>query len=451
MRDLAKSVLTLPWAISMFGVQQMANLVSPPSGDRLGGATAALDAVSGTAAQQLDGLLKQTYSLGTGVQNGIVDLMMGKVPNVEFDPGIMMRTVAEMQANPVFQGFMKYGMPPVAWLNSFLASREDAPAVLQEFNNKLYIIQLVTQVHSQLGHDADTQSLGALVERAAQMETFPRLWAVEGLGNYYGDKALREAQGRDPEGLLTNREAASLPSWTMTMLHAGIGMSFAKDILKKLETSSPADDVRAGIARFSALCKNSSQPGYAGAALESLGLATRTLYPRLVPIIDAQLEAVDPELYGYFWHGAGRAMYFEPMNMMPSVNAPWRAVNRLPEETPTDLAYRNALAGICWAITVVNMRHPVVMETFLRHHRAIAESTDAFGNGLTSSLMMRYDTTRDGTHIASFIHYEPQDEIMKESWQTLVTAPCDRALRLTYGELKRQAALEQLFHYRPAA
>lgn len=451
MRDLAKSVLTLPWAISMFGVQQMANLVSPPSGDRLGTTASALDAVSGRAAEQLDGLLKQTYSLGTGVQNGIVDLMMGKVPNVEFDPGVMMRTVAEMQGNPVFQGFMKYGMPPVAWLNSFLASREDAPAVLQEFNNKLYIIQLVTQVHSQFGHEADTLSLSQLVDRAAQMETFPRLWAVEGIGNYYGDKALRDAQGRDPAGLLTTPEANALPSWPMTMLHAGIGMSFAKDVLKKLDTSSPEDAVRAGVARFAALCRNSSQRGYAGAALESLGLATRTLYPRLVPVVDAQLEAVDPDLYGYFWHGVGRAMYFEPMNMMPSVNAPWRAVNRLTEETPTDLAYRNALAGICWAITVVNMRHPIVMETFLRHHRDIAENNDAYRNGLTSSLMMRYDTTRDGTHIASFIHHEPQDEMVKETWQKLVSGPCDQALRVSYGELKRQAALEQLFHYRPTA
>lgn len=447
MRDLAKSVLTLPWAMSMFGVQQMANLVSPSRGERITGTAAAFDAVAAATAAQLDGWMKQTYKVGHGVQNGVVDLMTGQLPDV--DPGVMMRTVAEMQTNPLFQAFMKYGMPPVAWLDSFLVKGQDSSAVLQEFSNKLYVIQLVTQVHSQLGHDADSQTLAALVERAAQMETFPRLWAVEGLGNYYGDKALREADGADPQGLLTGAVAASLPPWTLTMLHAGIGMSFAKDVLKKLDTSSSAEAVRSGVSRFISLCRNSSQPGYAGAALESLGLATRTLYPKLVPIIDAHIASVDPELAGYFWHGAGRAMYFEPMNMLPSANAPWRAVTRLEQDVPNELARRNALAGICWAVTVVNMRHPVVMETFLRHHRDIAENDDAYRNGLTSSLMMRYDTTRDGTSIAPFIHNEPADPDARDAWQRLVMGPCDHALRVTYPALKRQGALEELFHYRP--
>jgi hypothetical protein len=252
---------------------------------------------------------------------------------------------------------------------------------------------------------------------------------VEGIGNYYGDKALEATP--DPVALLTDESTRSLPPWSLTMLHAGIGMSFAKAVLKTLETNSPAEDVRAAIDRFARLCRNSSRQGYAGAALESFGLAARTLYPNLVAAIDREMTAVDPELAGYFWHGVGRAMYFEPMNMLPSVNAPWRAVRRLDQEVPNALARKNALAGICWAITVVNMRQPIVMEAFLRHHGELAEQEDAFRNGLTSSLLMRYDTTRDGTNIAPFIHYQPADADAHAAWKRLLTAPCEHALRNT--------------------
>jgi hypothetical protein len=446
-RELTKSVLTLPWAISMFGVQQVANLVAPPSTGRMAGAAKAFDAVSDVTAQQLDGWLKQTYQVGNGVQRTLVDLMMLRTP--EFDSSALMRMAAEMQSGPMFQAVVKYGMPPVGWLDSFLVARKDAPAVAQEFANKLNIITLVTQVHSQLGlHGVHVEPLSTLVEKAAVLETFPRLWAVEGLGNYIGDKALANSGGSPVVGLLTDANAASLPPWTMTMLHAGIGMSFAKHVLKRIEPTTAPEDVRSAIAEFVTLCKNSSRRGYTGAALESLGLATRTLYPNVLRVIDEHIPVVEPDLQGYFWHGVGRAMYFEPMNMLPSVNAPWRAIRRLDQEAPHDLARKNILSGLSWALTVVNMRNPIVMETFLRHHGDVASQNDAFTNGVTSSMLMRYDTTRDGAWRKPFINYEPRDESVKGAWRTLITGPCDDAIERQYPRLVDNQQLEQLFHYR---
>jgi hypothetical protein len=446
-RDFTKSILALPWTLSMFGVQQVANLVRPPSSEGLSGAASAFDSVAEAAEQQLDGWMKQTYKVGTGVQSTVVDMLMMRFPDL--DSSTIMRMAAQMQSGPVFQAIVKYGMPPVGWTSSLLVPRRDAPAVQQEFANKLYIISLVTQIHGQLGLDhTSSEPLLALVDKVAVMETFPRLWATEGLGNYYGDRALERSGGIDPVALLTDTAAAALPPWTLTMLHAGIGMSFAKDVLAKLEPASPPLAVRAGITRFVSLCRNSSRPGYAGAALESLGLATRTLYPNLITMIDKEIPAVDPAIQGYFWHGAGRAMYFDPMNMLPSVNAPWRAIKRLEKEAPHPLAFNNALSGLAWALTVVNMRDPKVMETFLRHHAELAAANDAFSNGVTSSLMMRYDTTRDDARIAPFVHYRPSDPAVANYWRTLITTPCEQALRVTYAELSQRHALEELFHYR---
>jgi hypothetical protein len=143
-------------------------------------------------------------------------------------------------------------------------------------------------------------------------------------------------------------------------------------------------------------------------------------------------------------------MYFEPLNMLPSANAPWRAILRLDEETPHDLARRNILSGLAWAITVVNMRHPIVMETFLRHHGEPAAKEDAFVNGVTSAMLMRYDTTREDAYIGPFLSHTPKDEALASAWRTVITAPCERALGQTYPELCEAHALGELFHYRPS-
>lgn len=451
MRSFTKSVLTFPWAVSMFGVQQISNLISSPSNKGVADLTAALDDVTHATEQQLAGWAKQTYEIGSTVQRGLVDTMMLKPPSL--DSSAIMRSMAEMQSSPVFQTMVTYVAPPVAWLDSFLVTRGDSAAALQEFSNKLYVIQLVTQVHADFGlDDGNQESVTALVERAASKETFPRLWVVEGIGNYYGDRALAHASGADPQGLLTDAAAASLPPWSLTMLHAGIGMSFAKAVLKGLAPETPGETVRAAIARFVSLCRNSSRGGYAGAALESLGLATRTLYPNLVTVMDREIPQIDTDLHAYFWHGVGRAMYFDPMNMLPSANAPWRMITKLDAEAPHDLAYRNALAGMSWAITVVNMRHSDVMDAFLRHHGALFAQHDVFTDGVTSALLMRYDTTRDDASIEPFIHHQPDPaNPAVEWWRTLITDPCERALQVGYSTLLKAGALEELFHYRPGS
>ena len=450
MRDVLKSALTLPWAISMFGVQQLTNLATSPTSERMAGASAALDSVTDRTAQQLDGWLKQTYKLGTGIQDALVDLMMFRMP--EFDQSTLMHMAAEMQDGPFFEAAVKYGMPPIGWIDSWLVSRRDAPGTSQEFSNKLQIIMLVTHVHAELGLNAKTiDPLGVLVDKVAAMPTFPRVWATEGLGNWFGDVAIARAKGGpDPTGLLTDPQYATLPPWTMTMLHAGIGMSFAKAVLEDLEPTSPVEKLRAALARFARLCRDSSRRGYTGAALESLGLATRTLYPNMLRVLDREMPTVDPDLQGYYWHGAGRAMYFEPAGWLPSVNAPWRMIRRLDQEAPHDQARRNILSGMGWALSIVNMRQPIVMETFLRHHAPLVRAEDGFTNGVISSLMMRYDTTRDDAHISPYIHYEPADPEVASAWRTVITAPCEHALHETYGQLSESGALEQLFHYRPA-
>jgi hypothetical protein len=447
-RELTKSVITLPWALSLFGVQQAANLLSPSATDRFGDVGRALDAVSNAAADHFDGWAKQTYRLGDVVQRTLVDLSMLRMPDIDSD--LLTPMAGAMQSTPLFQTVMKYGMPPVGWVDSMLVPRQDAPAVSQEFSNKLAIVVLATQLQDASGVGARRdEPLAAIVARSAELETFSRLWALEVIGYHAGDRELARS-GAEASGLLVGPETAKLPTWSLTMLHAGVGTSFANFVLKDIARGSTPGAVQHAIARFVALCRASSRRGYAGAAYASLGLTARTRYPHLVRLIDSELPAVEPGLRSYFWHGVGRAIYFEPANLLPSANAPWRGVRGLDEEAPDDAARRNIAAGFMWALTAVNLRHPLVMESFLRHHGSLAKENDAFTSGVVSSILVRYDTTRDDAWIFPFVRHVPAQGDAAAMWRTLITAPCEDALQRTYPRLREAHTLEELFHCRVA-
>lgn len=74
MRELTKSMARYGWAMSIFGLQQMVNLMSPNDGPRQ--ATDSFNKVSGAAADTLSASLKSAYHAGDNVQNGMIDMFM---------------------------------------------------------------------------------------------------------------------------------------------------------------------------------------------------------------------------------------------------------------------------------------------------------------------------------------------------------------------------------------
>jgi hypothetical protein len=76
MRDITKSMLSYTWAVSMFGVQQAANMFR---GGRQQGsrATDAFDDITGAVTEQFDDTFKAAFRAGDSVQRGLVDLMFG--------------------------------------------------------------------------------------------------------------------------------------------------------------------------------------------------------------------------------------------------------------------------------------------------------------------------------------------------------------------------------------
>src|SRR3954470_8570428 len=75
MRELTKSMISYAWANSLFGMQQMMNMMTPPRGDQKNPAAAAFDNVSAAAASQLTPAMKAAFDSAEGFQRSMVNMM----------------------------------------------------------------------------------------------------------------------------------------------------------------------------------------------------------------------------------------------------------------------------------------------------------------------------------------------------------------------------------------
>jgi hypothetical protein len=73
MREFTKSIFRFSWAMSLFGIQQTTNLMSPEK------AAKAFDSVTDTTEAQLTDALKTTFNAGDKLQRSAVDMTLGMV------------------------------------------------------------------------------------------------------------------------------------------------------------------------------------------------------------------------------------------------------------------------------------------------------------------------------------------------------------------------------------
>jgi len=319
---------------------------------------------------------------------------------------------------------------------------------LQECRNKLRAIQRLTQMRRDLKlDDADRTAIGVLVDRAAGVPADARLAAIEAVGTHAGQLALDESGG-DPQDVLTDDSTKDLPAWSLTLLHAGVGASFANAVLAKLTPGSSGDHVRHAVTRFSALCRRSARRGYIGAMVESFGMVARLLYQEMVPRLDREIRRTELEMRGFFWHGVGRATYIDPLALLPSQSERRQLIIKLRQEAGDDEAYADALAGVGWALAWTNVGSPEVIDLFLRHHAVPTRSRAAFVSGISSAIVVLRDAHPDDSRVMPFVTHAPNDADAAAAWAATVTAPCQAALERAAVELPQTCTVGQLFRYR---
>jgi hypothetical protein len=78
MREFTKSMMSYTWAVSMFGVQQMVNMLSPRGmGQQNHPATDAFNNAAQCNAEQMGDAMRATFRAGDNIQRGLVDLTFG--------------------------------------------------------------------------------------------------------------------------------------------------------------------------------------------------------------------------------------------------------------------------------------------------------------------------------------------------------------------------------------
>jgi len=396
------------------------------------------DILAHQAQSELGTITQTAFFLGDGLQRAVTDGVFDLFKPQTWAPTNVWRLGSETlrQSIQVLR-LVEPGKLNVAW---------------EELKNKLEVFTLVKNLPSILKlPPADSGKfipITDLVPRAYSVSPFQALWAVEGLGHYYTDSY--HAHFGDPQGLLTE-EKAPVAEKSLTMLHAGMGLSFADRLIGNLNPDDPSPTAtRLALEQFVRLCSDNSRKGYLGCAIESLGLVTRDFYPDLLDVVHEQFQRVAPELVGFFWHGAGRALYFSREYFLPVLTTVWSGID---EEARSCPDREGAMAGLAWALTLVNMRQPEVMQNALPSYTGDASLARGFANGVTSSIIMRQDTTPNEPFISAFYQHRPdaKDPQAREMWNRYIFAPAQAGLQNYYPVLKQHDSLGEVFRYQDLA
>jgi hypothetical protein len=233
-----------------------------------------------------------------------------------------------------------------------LRKSSDARARWLELRNKIAAYRLFSAC-ARAGHEMGKAPIDELT-------SYSRFFAEEG-------HAYRNARA----GMLPPDMP---PEFSPIATHAGAGLWLAEQALEIIEAGSCEDEI---LGEFAAICRRAAFEGFAGIMEEALGLVARTLYPHLMERLDQRLGAMNAECLGRFWHGAGRGIYFAPCNIPPFRAAPWSGIGMCLREPPQEAGKHHALSGFCFALTLVNLQHPEVLEAFFKHHaRHTADCVD---------------------------------------------------------------------------
>ena len=431
MIDTANAALKWQVAVSCFAAQRMLGVLPLSDREPLR-SIQELFYETGEAAKKdfrTNTWLFGSFQAGDKAQSVFADLVSDTMRLKPLNPAYMMD-----MASDLFQGS--------AEAVTSLVSMDELGSLTEQFRNMSDVLGFVNDADAPEELAADgSYPLDERIEKFYARGDYPALWLVEGLGERFA--RAHQKKDRNVRDLLTAGPGAAAPRKARLMMHAGMGIAFAKDAIDELTPFSEESKVKDELRGFLQRVRQNSMSGCEGAALESLGLVARTWYPQLVPLVSDQLQALDADATEFFWHGAGRSMYFSPMYMVPGLS-PWQAADR---EPPDDTARRNARAGVAWAFTIVNIRHPKVTASFLDHKADRISKNDAYANGVYSTLVMAGDTVPGHKHVSEFVQYQPEDTSQADAWAKHIGRDVAEKVDRYRQALEAQQGLGEVFRY----
>ncbi len=433
MNDAIQSMVRFSWAMSLFGLRQATQIFTAVGTMRTPrSASVGFDAVSEVAREQLDDQFTTAYRNGDRWQQSLIDAVFGIIdPALEGSRSMTSQTVLRGSLTVLRQsaGMLEAAMPV------------DRRWAWRELRNKLEAFDGFQYVDQILGfRDLDAEGLQECLEEAGGSDPYLRLWLTEGLGFAFAEAAW---DADVPQDLLRQEALEKLPSESLIPLHTGMGLSLARRVIPDMCAGDRR--LEAALARFSECCDHNARDGYTLAAYEALGLITRQLSPDSVSQVDAVLRRhQSPDHLAAFWHGLGRGLYFVVTQAWPG--SAGRAVEKLRQETPGGVARWNAIAGLAWALTLVNLRQPEILEAFVGREDFDADESEAIGHGISSAIVLWVETIGEELILQALRDHQPEGSVGR-SWDLRVTQPITAALD-SWSEVKTNSGPDAIFHYR---
>lgn len=309
-----------------------------------------------------------------------------------------------------------------------------------EFSNKLTAYRLFVSADTFLPPTSgEGKHLPSILQNLSTVDAYSRLWSTEGLGWYCGKAAAQQHAGINGR-IFDVPNGVSLEHRALVPLHTGAGLALAQAALGDPGTG----DLRSRLGEFRKKCDEMCGEEYKEAAFEALGLVAITLYPELIRDIERELSESDA--IAYFWHGAGRGTYFSPLTFVPlSATRRW-IVETLLRAPGTEMGRHNALAGIAWATTLVNVRSPEVLECCLRDLGEVTSGEAAFANGVASALIVWQDASPDDPCWIQLKRYCPQSAGYRELWDRAIAMPAAQARRC-YDAVRTRKMWGSIFRF----
>jgi len=313
----------------------------------------------------------------------------------------------------------------------------------RELDNKFEAFRLFQYADRELSAPVDRLPLDEAVRRALTLDAFRAIWIIEGIGCIKGAAASLSV-----EGLLNEGAGSCVPDRAMIPLHAGIGTAFAEKLLGGLGPNPSTAEIRQTVDRFAGMCQANCRPGWEDACIEPLGLVVRCLYPHLLAPVSTAMEELSPALRALFWHGVGRSLYFVPTNFLPIPGAHERMVKGAAAEASRLDDRRQTLAGLIWAVTLVNLPQPAVIRSLVSTCARLRIQAE-FTNGLISALLSwRHMAPGDLRHTGFYTRPLPNHHKEAVLWKAWIETPAREALENILPGLERRNNIPALYTYR---
>lgn len=419
MLRLAKSATGFSWAFFLFGVRQMTQVFA--LGDTKGASSSLHEASRALELTLFDGAARRAQQEGARApESDLVGVLF---------QGFRLTLLKLLEQSAVMGGSLLPGT-----------------ALWQELENKLVAFDYFC--HAELvvgstGRELLTEALAV----AAAMDPYLGVWTREGLGHSRAARALKEEALGDPGELLTN----DLGSADLIPLHTGVGLAFAGRFIESLGPGREKA-LEPALRAFYTGCETEARPGHGRMAREALGLMVRQLRPDLLSDIDDFLGRVDVESQELFWHGVGRGLYLSPSHAVSGWGA-WRAFDEARTLPPHELGRLNAVSGLAWALTLVNITNPEVVELRWREQRSHLDRDPAlaaaFLDGTRAALLIWHAAVGSEAYLERFLGYGPRSPEAAAAWRRHIVQPCEEALQLASSGHWRGADLAELFRFRP--